>query len=303
MGRFRINYFDVVARAGTPTNSDVARAVEAISRTYRAGRSDLDYDRPDRRAAYLWHCLPAHVCDVARIVENIPALVADRTTLRVVSLGAGPGSDVLGLLEACSDMRARGGLEQLALVEATRLDLTQAWDDTFGGVYEAAYAQLRDRCPDLGTAWDVAVDARSEAVDVTRGLGAGSARDQLAAADLVTCVNLLSEIAPRETDALPLGAQATFEELIRLLRPGADLLLVDRSGSPGLRSRMAQVVEQARALRVPAIVQGPRDRKSRCACVVTRGVQQLYRGVRIPGTRTEARPIRNCKTTWARVRF
>ncbi|MBL4848772.1 MAG: hypothetical protein JKY65_24895, partial [Planctomycetes bacterium] len=146
MGRVRVNFFDVVGRAlGDRPERAVGRAITALSATYRAGRADQDFASDAGRAAYAWHHLPAHVSDLARLLLDLPELFAEREELHLLGLGAGPGSEVLALLEAVSSEKARGDVEDLTRLVAHRVDREQSWDEDFSKLVESARAALAAR--------------------------------------------------------------------------------------------------------------------------------------------------------------
>lgn len=303
MGKFRISYFDVVGRAlGELDDRRVGKAIERLSATYREGRSDFAHAKPEGRAAYLWHILPAHVCDLARLLLDLPDLLEGRKQITLLGLGAGPGSETLALLEAVSSARARDELEQLAALRVLRADLTREWDHSFQALVPEALAQIGKRWPGLGSRWTF--DAEPQAIQVDLGSGDVPASLQAAfqAADLVVAANLVSEVAPRGTDALPPGLRQTFAAL--LAKPGqspTDLLLVDRAGAPGARPRLDELCALAKELQPDARVTGPRQRETRCGCGLTRRAKAIYEHVRLPTTKVEDRPVRNCKTVWCRI--
>ena len=296
--KIRVNYFDVVGRALPPLDdAKVARAVERLSATYRAGRHDLDFESEEGRAAYLWHHLPAHVCDLARLFTDLLDLLRGREALKLVGLGAGPGSEVLALLEAVTSARARGDLEDLRRVEAVRVDREPAWDRSFGPLLREARAQLERRDPSLGVEWTLEARPRALVCDLGAGLPL-DVLDEVRDATLVVAANLVSEVAPRGTPELPEGLARTARRLLEALPAGASLLLVDRAGAPGVQERLEALVELALEVRPGAQATGAETRETRCGCVLTRRGQALYQHVNLPTTRDEDRPVRNCNSAW-----
>lgn len=272
-----------------------------LSADYRAGAGALDFESKAGRAAYLWHHLPAHVCDLARLFLDVPGILDDeeRATLTLVGLGAGPGTEVLALVEALTRVREQGGLPELARVSVTRVDHHAAWDSSFTALIAAATPLWQQRDPGLGDTWTLEAPAASIAVDLASGALPAKALEAVAKADLVVAANLLTEVAPRGTDELPPGFAASLDALLDAAPQGALWLLVDRRGAPGAQARL-----EAAALRAEArgwAIDGPRDRDSRCACPLTRAAKAVYEHVKLPTTRHEDRPVANCQTTWWRL--
>ena len=273
----------------------MARSIEALSATYRAGRHDLDFDSACGRAAYAWHHLPAHVCDQARLLADVPEVLEDRESLTLLSVGAGPGTDVLALLEAVTSARARGELGALRAIAAHRLERVAAWDTSFQALLPPLLEQLSARDPGL----TLDLPPRATSWDLT----AGGLAQPPAPADLIVAANVLTELAPRGTDVLPGESAAAWRSLLEAQPDRTDLLLLDRAGAPGAKGRLEAVIEIARAVDPGAQVVGPRERTTRCGCALTRRAKEIYHHVNLPTTREEDRPVRNCKTVWAWVRL
>lgn len=329
MKGLRIGWFDVVGRALPDLDpAQVGRAIERLSATYRAGGADLDFESEVGRAAYLWHHLPAHVCDLARLFLDVPGLVDDdRATVRLLGLGAGPGTEALALLDALTAARARGELPDLARVEVRRVDRTRAWDASFERLLAAARPFLRQRDPDLdpgpevrprggpdparrvaGPAGDAGegwtLDAPGASLEADLAVAAPPAvLEAVAVSDVVVASNLLTEVAPRGTDDLPRGLRGALAAIYAAARPGTDVLLVDRARAPGAEARLEAAARLALEVDPTAYVDGPRARQTRCACPLTRAVKALYEHVHLPTTRDADRPALNCQTLWWHVRL
>lgn len=301
---YRIGYFDIVGRAlGGPGGDvrEVGRSIERLSATFREGRDDFDRSATGR-AAYLWHLLPAHVCDLARLFLDVPELlVEERETISLLGLGAGPGTEVLALLEAITASRARGGLPALRSVRARRVDLSSEWDPSFQALLEAQRPDLQKRDPGFGTDWTLDAPTRALACDLGVAPLPAAVREAAASADLVVAANLLTEVAPRGSDELPRGLRATLTELYAALPAGAHVVLLDRMNAPGAEERLEAAAALAGEVRPGTFVDGPRARQTRCACPLTRQVKALYEHVQLPTTKDEDRPVLNCKTLWWHV--
>jgi hypothetical protein len=301
VGAYRIGYFDIVGKALGGAGGDlreVATAIERLSATFREGRADFDRSALGR-AAYLWHLLPAHACDLTRLFMDVPTLLDEtRETLSLVGLGAGPGTEVLALLDAITAVRARGGLPALRAVRARRVDLSQDWDASFGALLEAQRPDLARRDPGFGEAWTLDAPARSLALDLST---TRLPDELLAGADLVVAANLLTEVAPRGTPELPGGLRDTLAHAYRALRPGTHVVLLDRAGAPGASERLEAAALLAQDAHPDAHLDGPRPRTTRCTCGLTRQVKAIYERVRLPTTKDEDRPVLNCRTEWWHV--
>jgi hypothetical protein len=287
--RLRVSYYDVVGRALPPLrDTDVGRAITRLSATYRAGKSDFDFSTEVGRAAYCWHLLPAHVSDFARWLYDFPQVLREREHLRVVALGAGPGSETLGLLEAISTLKSRGELSELARVDVQRVDHQGAWDLSHERLVQAARAAVEPRRTGLGEDWQLSSPA-SLICDLAQGPPSEALKAVCAEADLVVAANLVSEVSPRGSDELPRSMREVFAEL--LASPAAFLFL-DRANAPGVAGRLAALAELA------GPVVGPRTRTTTCDYGLTRQVKEVYRHVSLPTTQHEDRPVRTCKTLW-----
>jgi hypothetical protein len=300
---YRISYFDVVGKATAGlAERDIGAAITRLSAAYRSGGDAFDHSSAEGRAAYLWHHLPAHVCDLARLIDDAGSLLG-RTQLRLLGLGAGPGTEVLAVLEAASAAKARGQLEELERIEALRVDRSGAWDSSFQALLEALLPQIAGRKAGFGQTWQLEAPAESIVCDLGAAPLPDAVLDAARQADLVIAANLLTELAPRGGDELPAASAENLRALLATLagRP-AEVLLVDRAGAPGAVARLAAVAELAREVLPGVAVTGPRERATRCGCTFTRQGKAIYRHVRLPTTRDEDRPVRNCKTLWYRLR-
>lgn len=199
---YRISYFDVVGRAvGHLNDRKVGAAITRLSASYRKGASTFDFQSEEGRAAYLWHHLPAHVCDVSRLLLDRRDLL-DREALRVVCLGAGPGSDALAVLDAVTRLRAEGELDALRSLRLERVDAARSWDASFAALWPPALEVARQRDPELGEAWTVEAPLASVVADLRKPVE-GAALEAVAAADLVIAANLLTEMAPAGRPSCP----------------------------------------------------------------------------------------------------
>ncbi|MGE0708992.1 MAG: hypothetical protein AB7N76_23460 [Planctomycetota bacterium] len=296
MPRIRVSYYDVVGKAlAHLPDPEVGRAITNMSATYRAGRADLDFASEVGRAAYAWHLLPAHVSDLTRLLYDLPQVLTGRAALRVLALGAGPGTEALALLEAVSTLKARGDLAELERVEVVRVDRESNWDETCARLLTAAREAVAARRTGLGETWELEVSPQALRCDLTQPLPS----DVLAArarADLVIAANLVSEVAPRGTEQLPDGLREAWEDLLAPGQVTTDFLVLDRMNAPGVAGRLEELSELA--VEQGGEVEGPVPRQTTCDFALTRRVKALYEHVQLPTTNHEDRPVRSCKTLW-----
>jgi hypothetical protein len=300
---FRTSWFDVVGRALPPGDEPaVARAIERLSGAFRAGSDALGYEDAPTRAAYLWHHLPAHVCDLTTLLLDVAELWAEREALALVALGAGPGSEVLALGEALTRKRERGEETAVRRVRAARVDRVGGWDASFVPLLEAAQQAWDARDParaDPAEGWSLQAAPAALPWDVCAAPPSPEVRGAVAEADLVVLSNLLTELPPRGSESLPDVAAAGFAALLAQARAGSAWLVLDRAGAPGAVERIDALIALAAAgPNPPRAVHGPRARQIRCGCALTRRAKALYEQVHLPTTRVEDRPARNCHTAW-----
>ncbi|RMG17401.1 MAG: hypothetical protein D6731_04130 [Planctomycetota bacterium] len=298
----RINYFDVVGRAvGALDDRLVGEAITRLSAAYRSGADAFDHRSPAGRAAYLWHHVPAHVCELSRLFLDLGVLEG-RRELRLLGLGAGPGSEVLALLEAASAARARGELSDLEGVRALRVDRSPAWDASFSALLPPLREQLAARGGGFDDDWTFEAPSAALVCDLTVGPVPESVLEAARKSELLVAANLLSELPPRGRTELPGESADTLRAVFSSLGgPRPEVLLVDRAGAPGAKERLRAAAELARQVLPAARVTGPRERQTRCGCALTRRGRAVYRHVRLPTTRDADRPVRNCKAVWCLI--
>ena len=293
----RITWFDVVGKAIGRVHKEaaVAAEIERLSATFREGRHDFDYATPLRQAAYLWHLLPAHVCDVSRLLLDLGALW-DRPTLSIVAVGAGPGTEVLAALDAAAALAQRRelGVERLRV---TRVDRVGAWDQSFARLLPVAREQVAGIDRSFGQAWDLEAPPRTRVADLAGPPLPAAVLEAVGEADLLLMANLLTEVPPRETPELPPGLDQGLRELFTALRPGARAVLLDRRGAPGAMGRLAAAAALGQACGATH-ARGPSARDIRCGCGLTKSAKRLYERVRLPTTNQQDRPVLNCRTAW-----
>jgi hypothetical protein len=300
MVAMRLSYHDLAARATeTLDRSRLARAVEKLSAAYREGRSVDVHRTPEGRAAYLVHTLPAHVCDTRRLLLDELSEELRKEELRVLALGAGPGTEALAFAEAWAAL----GEEETAprrRLTVSRVDQVGAWDEAFAAmraVFEPALAVID---PTFGESWTWEVPP-TVACDLARDVP-GRVLELAASAHIIIVANLVSEILPRGTPALAPGFIEGFKAIGKSAPAGSLAVLLDRGHAPGVKERLVAAAGALASGRA-AVVTELREREVRCACALTKATVALYKKVRLPTTKVEDRPIGNTRTAWLAVRF
>lgn len=295
---FRLSYFDLALRSlGDVDVEALARAIERLSRSYRQGCS-IEHERaPLARAAYLVHVLPAHACDVRRLLLDEAQDVLEREEVSALALGGGPGTEVLALAEAVARLPEPRVVRR---VRVRRADRVAAWDEAFGPLEREAREALSGLDAGLGTGWTLDAPPRSIVADLASAPSPEvleAARD----ASLVIVANVLTELPPRGTPRPPDGFLEAIRALARVAPAGQDVLLLDRAHAPGAIPRLEAALAALVLARPATRATAPRVRETRCACALTRAVKALYARVRLETTRHEDKPILTTRTAWARA--
>jgi ribosomal protein RSM22 (predicted rRNA methylase) len=297
---FRLSYHDLAARATESVPRErLARAIEKLSAAYRDGRSIESHKTRDGRAAYLVHTLPAHVCDVRRLILDELETEVRKDALRVLALGAGPGTEALALAEAWATLAARDGARPGASLTVERVDQVGAWDEAFEAMRRVFEPALLDLDPTFGESWTWQTPATIVS-DLSRSPGA--ALEAAKKADLIFASNLVSEILPRGTSELPSSFLDVFASIGESAREGAACVLLDRAHAPGVVSRL-EAAAKALGARRRVVLSDIYEREVRCSCALTRRTKELYAKVSLPTTKVEDRPIGNTRTAWTIVRL
>ncbi len=298
---FRLSYHDLAARATERVPRDkLARAIERLSAAYREGRSIESHRTREGRAAYLVHTLPAHVCDVRRLLQDELEADLRRDELSVVAFGAGPGTEALALAEAWATLSARDGAPPGSKLSVVRVDQVGAWDEAFEAMREVFEPALVELDAEFGDAWSFATPS-TIACDLSRPMPT-TVLDAARSADLLLAANLLSEVLPRGTSELAPGLRDNLHAIGEAAKAGALFVLLDRAGAPGVLARL-EAAARALAAKRAATVTDIFEREIKCGCALTRATKALYAKVKLPTTKVEDRPIGNTRTAWVAVRF
>jgi ribosomal protein RSM22 (predicted rRNA methylase) len=105
-----------------------AKGVAKLSDLFTVDRDAIapDYlNQPDLRAGYLLYFLPINYAKTRFVLDQIPRMFWERPSLRVLDLGAGPGSAALALLEIVRELRPQPKID-LTLVDQNERALEDA---------------------------------------------------------------------------------------------------------------------------------------------------------------------------------
>lgn len=117
----------------------VTRRIKELSSRYhtltKRGRQPIDYSKPSVRFAYLYAYLFARADSFYQILAAHPQVsgkLAHDKSLRITSIGAGPGSEVLGLVKLAKDYGRTSALR------CHLCDREKAWKKTWQKLAEAS---------------------------------------------------------------------------------------------------------------------------------------------------------------------
>lgn len=140
------------------------------SQAYFDRRVRLEYEKPLCRLAYLYTYVPAHanIVDYSfRQFKALQVLIEDclttEETLKICSLGGGPGSELLGLLKYVERTSARGTVN----IHFTLLDKYKEWDETWHALEQDICAQFRTIYGRRRADWPASVNHAFLPVDLT----------------------------------------------------------------------------------------------------------------------------------------
>lgn len=176
--------------------AQLQRAVEQLSATYATIERDgeawegPDFSDPVMRAAYLYEYVGFNAGMLAKIFADRTALVApifDQDHVRVLALGGGPGSDVVGL----NKFLEQGAFPACHHLSVALIDRCTEW----GLVWTEVFMEGIDESP-------LRITANSAVCDVTAPSAVRYAA-KLAGVDLITSLFLLSELFPKHEAAHP----------------------------------------------------------------------------------------------------
>lgn len=142
--------------------------------------------RKEMRSGYILYFLPVNALKVATLLSEIPAeriLQGDRVDLKILDVGSGPGTGLMGTMLFLERFlpRAKSVRLQWTLLDQNRQALQDA-----AALHDLALSDLRKRFPKV----DIASELRLE----SRDLFDGRISRSVAGVDLLLCLNVLGEI-------------------------------------------------------------------------------------------------------------
>jgi len=205
-------------------------------------RSDrMDYSGSSTQLAYLLAYTPHHAAQLQRALTRsggIPSMRPERAPTSVVCLAAGPGSELLGCSFALRGAALPGGpIRMKACLVDKRAD---SW--CYGRAIVNYHLQHADH-REVGAWAEVAHDAWNVA---TERMPDSVAR-KIAGADLITCMNVLTEIAASGPDACGFFLW-NMQQVLGRMKEGATLLVSDYAGYPSSLELLSDIESGARGL-------------------------------------------------------
>jgi ribosomal protein RSM22 (predicted rRNA methylase) len=181
--------------------------------------------RKEMRSGYILYFLPVNALKVATLLGSIPAdriVRDDRIDLAILDVGSGPGTGMLGTMLFLERHLSRAKSVRLrwTFIDQNRQALQDA-----AALHDLALSDLRKRLPKV----DLSSEVRLEGRDLFQGRISRS----VSAADLILCLNVLSEIVPNRRRPL-------LEDLLtKVLAPTGRLLAME----PALQSTTRDLME------------------------------------------------------------
>jgi small ribosomal subunit Rsm22 len=142
--------------------------------------------RKEMRSGYILYFVPVNALKVATLFSEIPQdriLKGDHIELKLLDIGSGPGTGMLGTMLYLERFLGRAKSMRLrwTLIDQNRQALQDA-----GALHDLALGDLRKRFPKV----DISSELKLEGRDLFEGKISRSVTD----ADLILCLNVLSEI-------------------------------------------------------------------------------------------------------------
>ncbi|KAG8183333.1 hypothetical protein JTE90_023982 [Oedothorax gibbosus] len=211
------------------TMADIKAAIEDMKEVYMPRPHSLystekpiaDYNTVAHRCAYLYKYAPLHsaiVRDELKIILNQSIFwkFHDKlatSKLKICSLGGGPGSDIVGIVAALSEL-------DVFQCSAKVVDLKADWEDTLRSVVQEL------RSGDYGVVgqcfqaenfdWDYLT------ADLLEDEIKGDVFEAVGEADLVTMVKFVSAASCQSTYSM-------LKKIFRMLKPGSMVLFIDNA--------------------------------------------------------------------------
>lgn len=179
-------------------------------------------NQKEHRSGYILYFLPVNALKVATLLGQIPTehfLKDGGIDLTILDVGSGPGTGMLGAMLHLEKMIRSGKVQRLPvrlrwiLIDQNRQALNDA-----AALHDLVLADLRRRYPRLEISSELKLEARD--------LFAGKVSKSVPSADLILCLNVLSELAANRR-------RLVLEDLLgNVLKPAGRLLAME----PALQS-------------------------------------------------------------------
>ncbi len=224
--------------------ADTAQNVLRLSRLLTREREELPLrylEDPGLRRAYLHYYLPANIRKVLTPLQELalhPRALPLDERLRVLDIGSGPGTALLGVLEFLAD-RPDGPQVELTAVDHVPANLA------------AADRLVRQRAEELGISASLRT-VRTDAKDLLRAVSG--------AFDLVILSNLLNELFTGDPEPADRRAALLAGIRDRLLDPAGSCIVIEpalRSTSRGLLEVRDRLLRQGFGVYAPCLCQTP----------------------------------------------
>ena len=172
---------------------------------YQDTRKPVDYSDPAIRFGYVFRYVAAHssyVRDICIEKLSIHQLLISENRVKVTCLGGGPGTELIGLIQASNRLERTGDLV------FSLIDREDAWADTWDNIDEELDAGFR-------------VSTHFRTIDISQPLRLENLKAPLSA-DIFVMSYFLSEVyAFRE------ACSSFFEGLTKEMKPGAIIVNID----------------------------------------------------------------------------
>lgn len=216
--------------------------VRENARKWREDDPAIDYADPFCRLAYLYRNVPVHAALIERSLGQFPATGALIRTcktagvpLRVLVLGGGPGSELIGLVRFVQSMQLPGGPLS---IDMTLLDRVREWDESWHALKQGIDQRLANETGGGHATWPVVIDRSFLPLDLTSPAEFGSFATRFAGVQLVLVSYAVSELLAKTDDL-----QRVLAVLCQRIRGDALFLFIDRDEAP-VRAAVRKLIEQ-----------------------------------------------------------
>ena len=203
----------IIKKLGASGTDQIKKRLNTLSGEYEnltsALRVPVDYADPVTRFAYVYSYVAAHSAYVKQRLLNCEELrqhLKGNAPLRVTCVGGGPGSEMLGLLQACISEKRKGPLS------VWLLDREESWSETWGEI-------------DARLEADFKLSSNFRQIDVTTYKNFDNLQKAFSS-EIFIMSFFLSEIFSFRDQAKPF-----FDRLVDDMQQGSMVLYIDNSSS------------------------------------------------------------------------